>query len=206
MQRRDVMAMLLATAAFPCPARAADPPTADRKIGDKLTPLRAPAKDAAYPTREWDELMPPGWDPMKSFKQQRLEGLNDADPRAQSALADLKRAWSQAPVRADLDGQPIRIAGFVVPLGGSHRAMKEFLLVPYFGACIHVPPPPANQIIHVKSAKPLSGIRSMDAVWVQGTLRAALSDTAMGTSGYRLDLVSSEPYAQPKASQEWRLR
>jgi hypothetical protein len=168
--------------------------------------LRTPGNDAAYPTREWDDLMPPGWDPMKSFKQSRLEGLNDADPRAQSALEDLKRAWSQAPVRGDLDGKPIRIAGFVVPLGGSHRAMKEFLLVPYFGACIHVPPPPANQIIHVKSAKPLSGIRSMDAVWVKGTLRAALSDTAMGTSGYRLELVSSEPYAPPKASQEWRLR
>lgn len=206
MQRRDVLAMLLATGAFPCLTRAADPPATDRRIGDKLTPLRTPGNDAAYPTREWDDLMPPGWDPMKSFKQSRLEGLNDADPRAQSALEDLKRAWSQAPVRGDLDGKPIRIAGFVVPLGGSHRAMKEFLLVPYFGACIHVPPPPANQIIHVKSAKPLSGIRSMDAVWVKGTLRAALSDTAMGTSGYRLELVSSEPYAPPKASQEWRLR
>jgi hypothetical protein len=56
--------------------------------------------------------------------------------------------------------------------------------VPYFGACIHSPPPPANQIVHVKAQAPLKGWRTMDAVWVSGTLQAARADTSMGASGY----------------------
>jgi hypothetical protein len=51
-----------------------------------------------------------------------------------------------------LDGQNIRLPGYIVPLEVSEEGRTtEFLLVPYFGACIHVPPPPSNQIVHVKS-------------------------------------------------------
>jgi hypothetical protein len=74
--------------------------------------------------------------------------------------------------------------------------MREFLLVPYFGACIHTPPPPANQIIHVTSATPIKGFRTMDAMWASGTLRTAISDTAMGNSGYRMELEVAAPYRE----------
>lgn len=58
--------------------------------------------------------------------------------------------------------------------------------IPYFGACIHTPPPPANQIIHVRSKSPVKGLRTMDAVWVSGTLGLERSDSEMGASGYSL--------------------
>jgi hypothetical protein len=80
----------------------------------------------------------------------------------------------------------VRLPGYVVPLEEVKGELKEFLLVPYFGACIHSPPPPANQIVHVVSSTPLKGWRTMDAVWVNGTLNAARGDTAMGASGYRI--------------------
>ena len=55
-------------------------------------------------------------------------------------------------------------------------------------------PPPANQIIHVTSAKPIKGVRTMDALWVSGRLHIASSDTGMGTSGYRMDAEVVAPY------------
>ena len=64
----------------------------------------------------------------------------------------------------------MRIPGFVVPLEDSKDGLKEFLLVPYFGACIHSPPPPANQIIHVLPEHAGQGRASMDTVWVSGML------------------------------------
>jgi len=46
----------------------------------------------------------------------------------------------------------IQIAGFIVPLelGDFTETVSEFLLVPNPLACIHIPPPPPNQMIYVK--------------------------------------------------------
>jgi hypothetical protein len=74
--------------------------------------------------------------------------------------------------------------------------MKEFLLVPYFGACIHTPPPPANQIIDVKLRQPSKDVRMMDAIWVSGRLSRLRSSTAMGASGYAMEGVAVEPYVE----------
>jgi len=82
----------------------------------------------------------------------------------------------------------------VVSLEREGDALKEFLLVPYFGACIHVPPPPANQIIHVHSAKAVKDIRTMDAVWINGVLKVDHSDTLMGSAGYSMTSIKVEPY------------
>lgn len=69
--------------------------------------------------------------------------------------------------------------------------------MPYFGACIHVPPPPANQIIHVRSAKAVKNVRTMDAVWISGVLKVERSDSSMGASSYSMKAVSVEPYTAP---------
>lgn len=165
---------------------------ADRKVGDKL----APAAAAGFPITSWDSLMPANWDPMKDFKALSFGSLKDSDPRAQKALEQLRKAWDTAPTVPAMDGKRIRIAGFVVPLDGDQGELREFLLVPYFGACIHVPPPPANQVIHVTASQPIKGVRTMDALWVEGTLHTAISDTAMGTSGYRMDAQATAPYRE----------
>ena len=76
--------------------------------------------------------------------------------------------------------------------------VTEFLLVPYFGACIHSPPPPSNQIIHVRPREAAKGVKSMDAVWISGTLKTLRSDTFMGASSYRLEAVAIEIYTEKK--------
>ena len=70
----------------------------------------------------------------------------------------------------ELMGKPIKIPGFAVPLEGDDgfEYVKEFLLVPTFGMCIHVPPPPPNQVIYVILDKPVYFEKLMYAVWVSG--------------------------------------
>ncbi len=96
-----------------------------------------------------------------------------------------------------MDSQKVRIPGYVVPLEETKTGLKEFLLVPYFGACIHTPPPPSNQILHVTPSQP-KALRSMETVWVSGTLRTLRTDSFMGASSYRLEATSIEPYTQTK--------
>ncbi len=87
-----------------------------------------------------------------------------------------------------------RPGGFAIPLERKGDKVTEFLLLPYFGACIHSPPPPANQIVRVVSAKPLGKMQTMDAVWVSGTLTLERVDTPWGKAGYRIDVDKVAPY------------
>ena len=151
----------------------------------------------SYRNINWDELAPKDWDPMKEFRDMKGAPLSDNDPRANAMLQRMREAWDRAPANPALEGAAIRIPGYLVPLEDTKAGMKEFLLVPYFGACIHSPPPPANQIIHVLPKTPAAGLRSMDAVWVSGTVKLLRSDTSMGVSGYRMDAVQVEPYGPP---------
>ena len=145
----------------------------------------------------WEELIPKAWDPTKRFRGVNLDNLKDNDPRAKQMLEDLRATWDNAPVNTALDGQAVRLPGFVVPLESVDGAVKDFLLVPYFGACIHTPPPPANQIIRVLAATPQKGLRAMDTVWVSGTLEAARFNSGeMGVSGYQLKQARVEPYTE----------
>lgn len=166
----------------------------DYKLGDRLPQTGAPA-DARAPYREvtWDTLLPPGWNPMDAFKGINLAMLSDGDPRAIQALERLKEEWDKAPANTALNGERIRIPGFVVPLDQQKGELRQFLLVPYFGACIHTPPPPSNQIIHVLLGKPVKNLRAMDPVWVSGALETTRSETGMGAAGYRMkgDLIAA---------------
>jgi hypothetical protein len=62
-------------------------------------------------------------------------------PEAMQAMRDI---WDKAPTNPAVEGMKARLPGYVVPLDTQPAGIKEFLLVPYFGACIHSPPPPAN--------------------------------------------------------------
>lgn len=168
----------------------------DFKVGDRLAPATGKGK-AHYRETSWDDLLPKSWDPMKIIGDLKLDQLEDSDPKAIEAMEKLKRMWSAAPPNPAMNGKPIRIAGFLVPLEWGKRELKEFLLVPYFGACIHVPPPPANQIIHVVPDRPYKSKDGMDAVWVSGVITLTNSRTEMGDSGYRIRAVKVEPYKEP---------
>lgn len=157
-----------------------------------------PASAGTFREIKWDDLVPKDWDPLKQFKNMNFSLMNDSDPRANELLKRMRETWDNAPTNNDMDGAVVRIPGFLVPLEETKAGLKEFLLVPYFGACIHSPPPPANQIIHVKTDKPAKGFHSMDTVWISGTLKTLRSDSYMGASGYRMDAVVVEPYVEPK--------
>jgi hypothetical protein len=120
----------------------------------------------------------------------------DDDPRVEKAFEAFVVEWANAPVNEAMNGQRIRIPGFIAPLDwGNNAELKEFLLVPYFGACIHLPPPPANQIIYVKMGKALKGMHAMDAIWAYGTISVEKNDSgSMGSSGYSMKIDKVESY------------
>ena len=154
------------------------------------------AKPSPFKTITWDELVPKDWDPMKEFKGMDMSQLQDGDPRANQMMKKLREVWDNAPTNPALVGQAVRIPGFVVPLEETKDGLKEFLLVPYFGACIHSPPPPANQIIHVLPKSAAKNVRSMDAVWITGSLAQLKTDSYMGAASYRIEATTVEPYKQ----------
>ncbi len=158
----------------------------------------AALKPGQQRTIGWEELVPADWDPMKEFKGVDFGLLQDGDPRANEMMKKLREVWDRAPPNPALVGQAVRIPGFVVPLEDSKEGMKEFLLVPYFGACVHSPPPPANQIIFVKPQTPAKGLRSMDTVWISGVLATERSDSYMGASSYRIEAQTVLPYEEPR--------
>lgn len=157
--------------------------------------VAASSAATGFRTIGWNDLTPPDWDPFKEFKQLDLMAYQDGDPRLQPLLRKMREIWDNAPVNPAMVGQSVRIPGYVVPLEESRAGISEFLLVPYFGACIHSPPPPANQIVHVRMRSPLRNTRSMATVWVSGTLSVVRSETYMGAASWRMDDAQAAPYA-----------
>lgn len=102
-----------------------------------------------------------------------------------------------------LDGKPVRIPGYLLPLEFDGDRVTEFLLVPYVGACIHTPPPPPNQIVHVKTEEAYTLDGGLYApVWVSGLMKTERSQSNLNfvdgasdiPSSYALEAVSVEPY------------
>ena len=104
----------------------------------------------------------------------------------------------------ELDGRIVQIPGYALPLEFSDAVVTEFLLVPYVGACIHSPPPPPNQIVHVRSRKGFQLSKLYMPVWVTGRMATESSTqdltyvdgTAPIDAGYRLMAEGIEPYGQ----------
>ena len=158
----------------------------DRKArGDNLSPA-----ESQYERTSTRRLEDAGFDVDKMLAKRR-EYMEGGRPGARS-------------VNTALDGQTVRIPGYILPLEFSGKAVTEFLLVPYVGACIHTPPPPPNQIVHVKSDKPITNVTVFSAVWVTGRLAAvsmkktlSLVDGASDINvGYSLQAKEVEIYRQ----------
>ncbi len=128
----------------------------------------------------------------------RIDEMRDADPRANELLARLQAKQRPSAIDPSLNDQDVRLAGFVVPLAAPKGKMHAFLLVPFFGACIHVPPPPANQLVHVRSDKPIIGLRTMTPVYVSGRLRTQATQSPQGDAGYSLDMAEVEIRSDPQ--------
>lgn len=117
---------------------------------------------------------------------QTLQTLDDSIP-----LAKQKSAAQQ------LDGKVVSIPGFMVPLEDDADQVTEFLLVPYAGACIHVPPPPPNQIVYVKmSSNSKVKVTFTDPIMVTGQLKISTVQSPYGDVSYDLMGQTVKPYQQ----------
>ncbi len=168
------------------------------------------AKEAKELT--WDDLAPEGY--FESLQQEQhstLSGIfdnfgddlsydeiEDDSEQAQRAYEELQASLRAAPIVPELNGQFIKLAGFIVPLeyDFENGTFSEFLLAPYFGACIHVPPPPSNQMVYVKSTKPLDQKWLDNAVWVEGTMTTEIVNSEYGSASYSMKEVKLDIYTE----------
>ncbi len=94
-----------------------------------------------------------------------------------------------------LDGKHVRVPGFIVPLDDADSEGAEFLLVPYYGACVHTPPPPPNQMAFVRMAgRKQVKLALFDAVWLEGTLHITNYDSPYGQVGFQIEATGMTPY------------
>jgi hypothetical protein len=98
-------------------------------------------------------------------------------------------------VNPALEGERIRLPGFIVPLEvDAAGKITEFLLVPYVGACIHVPPPPPNQIVYVRIRPAMAPASEYAAYWITGQIKVAPSRSALAATAYTLQADRVDPY------------
>ena len=159
-------------------------------VEDPLANLLPEDKNEVFKL-EWADLLPPGEDEIiaKQYAQLFAGGI------AEGSADDLATQIGTFNTVDILDGHKIKIGGFTVPFEyGRHAKVTEFLLVPYYGACLHQPPPPPNQTIHVKTDKPMKLRDLAQAVWVEGYVSTSSSYTDLANTAYTLTLTHMEVY------------
>jgi len=124
----------------------------------------------------WANLMPADYTP--SYQQFPWLSDNPEDM--------MQQTLQETPLVEELNGQDVKVSGYVVPLDGTNEAISEFLLVPFQGACTHVPPPPANQIVYVKPKYPLLMDESWGVISVVGAMTAEGRTSGFGAVGYQM--------------------
>ncbi|MEM7428250.1 MAG: DUF3299 domain-containing protein [Pseudomonadota bacterium] len=162
------------------------------------------ARSLTEEERKADEFKPGLEDALEFEKDLRKEGL-DVDKLVQEYTA-----WQGIieergkEVVAELNGKPVKLAGYLLPLEFSETGQNEFLLVPYIGACIHAPVPPPNQIVFIELNQSFKVDDLFMAVWVTGTMKTQISSKALsfvdGTAdiplGYTISAGQVEPYTE----------
>ena len=142
---------------------------------------------------DWDDLIPEGEQP-----QQQLPGYG-----AGSGDDLWNDDWDQsfpmptysAGIVEELNGVLAKLPGFVVPLGVvGEGKVKDFLLVPYFGACIHYPPPPPNQVVYVTLDEPIELESTWEPIWATGELKTEFHGSDLGSAAYTMVAQKIEEY------------
>ncbi len=133
-------------------------------------------------------------DPFADAVEQAIDAsVKPLTPEEQTYYAALK----STKINDELGNQKIRLPGFVVPVEyGDNQVITEFFLVPYFGACIHVPPPPPNQIIYVKYPQGLTVDALYDPFWIEGELLTELVENDLAVSAYSMNAENIEIYQE----------
>ena len=204
-----------AGAEAPAETAAATSAPAEPKVGDKIgegaaaapaveDPSIASAAARALKKEEeikargvttigWEDLMPEG-------EEERLQKMYAAQMATLYSIQEGSAADTATQIGSfntvdTYDGKKIRMPGYTVPFSYDAKAeITEFLLVPYFGACIHAPPPPPNQTIFIRTDTPILLKDLPQAVWVEGTLHAEKQESDLADAAYIIDLSQVEKY------------
>ena len=111
----------------------------------------------------------------------------------ESGEIDYSAPWDA--VRLELDKQDLRIPGYIVPLEfDDQQVVTKFLLVPYFGACIHEPPPPPNQTIYAEYESGIKLESIYDPFWIEGRMSTTTVVRNIATAAYSMNIDKVEPY------------
>ena len=180
-------------------------------------------KNIIYTTVQWTDLLPD--DDLKALENPP-EYLDDIEDGSESdrLVNSLKAVESGSPssnnqngvnddryqqaltsiqVRPEFSDRDIRIPGFIVPLEfGEGELVTTFFFVPFFGACLHMPPPPPNQIIFAQYSPGIRLQAFYDAFWITGKLSTTLTENDVATAAYSIQVTSIDPYHQDGA-QQW---
>lgn len=161
--------------------------------------VRPPERFIAAPDGEpeslvWSDLMPLA--ELETLEQQMtLMDYASLPAATHDESAPAAGQTGSYDVVEDLDGLHIRMPGYLLPLDAAARGRaSEFLLVPFYGACVHYPPPPPNQIVYVVAAEPVSVSEYWEARWVEGVLETRVARNELGDAAYTLYLSRSELY------------
>lgn len=195
----------------------------------KMTPLQNPLD--ALPTDLWDAFNDINyWKRLQEgpLNDARKAELKEAEKKAQKAFGvfEAKGVKPETVFKAqqdyldeierrgklvvrELEGEQVAISGYLLPLNFSEEGIKEFLLVPYVGACIHVPPPPPNQMIYLTSEEAYKLKDMFEPVTVSGTLKieavskklSLVDGSEMVDSGYKMQAKNIGPYAESDSSE-----
>lgn len=170
LNRRDALAMITATLSVGAAAGSA---------WARDTPVEL----------EWDDLVPAS---SKGLLYETLQGLGVVEHGQFSSPFDQEAASA---VVTDYNNKLVRIPGYAVPLDFSGTGITSFILVPYIGACIHVPPPPANQLVFVKPTEPFESESMWDPIFATGMFSTSAVATELAEIGYAMSEASIEPYS-----------
>ena len=180
--------------------RIPDPePSNNLENSNRLAEAGAEANDAAARgLREigWEELLPEGEEErLAQLYQQQMALLYSGGPIAEGSAADQMIQIGTFNTVPELNETKVRIPGYTVPFEfGANAEIKEFLLVPYYGACLHAPPPPPNQTVFVIAEESVRLRDLAQAVWIEGTLFTQTQESELADAAYTIRVDRIEKY------------
>ncbi|MEM8497159.1 MAG: DUF3299 domain-containing protein [Pseudomonadota bacterium] len=175
-------------------------------MSSTVNSANAGAVEKPFKMIEWIDLIPPAELEILMNPPEYVSEIEDGSAEDQiasqmksaieAANDDLyQQALVSTNVNANMNGAKIKLPGFIVPLDfDDDLTVTQFFLVPYFGACLHMPPPPPNQIILVDTAQGVKVDDLQTPFWVSGELRTAISENDTATSAYSMKLLELELY------------
>ena len=149
---------------------------ADTRVYASLVAANAPAPDMRTESGPKDSAIVINWSVLRGLQY---------------------RSGTMSDTLRKLSGKRVRVPGFIVPLEDYQQEAKEFLLVPYFGACVHEPPPPPNQMVYVGMKGGTTKISLFDPVWIEGVMVVSKYQSIYGAAGFKMTADRIIPYRRP---------